>query len=97
MSGQNASHAVMAQRKMKDEPHAPPTREKVLAPVRHWTIRRKWGVLRAVEAGVVSGEEVMAAHNISAQEFATWALASNIMGTDALKAAGTAISARGKR
>jgi hypothetical protein len=86
MTAQNTSSAVMAQRRMKDEPHTPPTREQVLAPVRRWTTRRKWGVLRAVEAGVVSGDEVMEAHNISAQEFATWTLACNILGTDALKA-----------
>ena len=52
--------------------HEPYERERVLAPISRWTPKRRMLALVAIERGTVTREELMAAHNVSAQELDAW-------------------------
>lgn len=50
----------------------PPTARLVLQPVRKWTPRRKQEILTLIETGQVPAEQLMAFHNLSAEELEIW-------------------------
>lgn len=50
-----------------------------------WVARRKQAVVRGVQAGLVSLEEVCERYDLSEEEFAEWETAMSAHGTDGLK------------
>lgn len=47
-------------------------REHLLAPVRRWTYSRKYWLIHGVKLGIVTEDEALAAHAITAEEWAEW-------------------------
>jgi hypothetical protein len=56
------------------------SRERVLAPVRNWTITIKRDLLSAVAIGTVTTEEALRTHGISREEWDSWVLRARLGG-----------------